>query len=164
MAESKQAAAQAITFSLNGKVVSVPLAQARRTTLASWIRDEAYTTGVKVGCGQGGCGACTVAIARPGDAGRSAAASCLFPLVEAHGCDVLTTEGLVTDGVAHPIQRRLAEFNGTQCGFCSPGMVMAMYSQLNRLGGGSQVTQKQLERMDVLGGNLCRCVPVRTGA
>jgi xanthine dehydrogenase molybdopterin-binding subunit B/xanthine dehydrogenase iron-sulfur cluster and FAD-binding subunit A len=178
-----------IVFFLNGDQVQVPLDEARKWTLARWLRERTKFTGTKIGCAQGGCGACTIAITRGSASTRETdgfvpAASCLFPLVEAHGREIRTVEGLVKSeletkqdedskskgggccrgrgGKPHPIQQRLAEFHGTQCGFCTPGMVMAMFGHLNRSKGGEVFeSEKDLENEDVLAGNICRCTGYR---
>ena len=177
-----------IVFSLNGEKFAVPIAEARNWTLARFLRERTRFTGTKVGCGQGGCGACTVAITadrRHGQReGFASAASCLFPLVEAHGREIRTVEGLAQHGRKgsfngksseskggnsccggggrpHPIQQRVAELHGTQCGFCTPGMVMAMFGALNRAEGGNTFDEAGIENEDVLAGNICRCTGYR---
>ena len=126
-----------VIFYLNGERHEVPLERARKMTVAQYLRQCTKFSGTKIGCGQGGCGACTVAISTRSDANDEkqtyiSAASCLYPVCELHGLDVRTVEGIVQQGnKPHPIQERLSEYNGTQCGFCTPGMVMTMFAALN---------------------------------
>ena len=188
-----------VEFAINGERHAVPLGEARAWTLARYLRERTRFTGTKVGCGQGGCGACTVVMTArdPGvkadpDRGTAEkyypAAACLYPLVECHGRAVRTAEGLVAPGEPHsdesksdasvgakaggrgccrrdsphPIQRRVADFHGTQCGFCTPGMVMAMFGALNRNDGGAAFDgATAIENEDILAGNLCRCTGYR---
>lgn len=89
-----------------------------RMLLADFLRDELELTGTHVGCEHGVCGACTVIF--EGEAARS----CLMFAVQADGADILTVEGLATDGELHPLQRLFSERRALQCGFCTPGMLM----------------------------------------
>jgi xanthine dehydrogenase/oxidase len=112
-------------------------------------------------CQEGGCGACIVALARldprQNEQVTLAINSCLFPLIAVDGCSITTTEGLGNSRSGfHPIQERLAEHNGSQCGFCSPGMVMNMYSLLKE---NSKPTKQQIEQS--FDGNICRCTGYR---
>src|SRR5262249_21120931 len=123
-----------------------------------YIRDLGIT-GTKVGCGQGGCGACTVMISRrtPGGDDHRAINSCLRSLAAVAGSHVTTVEGIggVQDGL-DPVQHRLALNNGTQCGFCTPGFVMNAHAFLRTT---PRPTQQDME--DLFGGNLCRCTGYR---
>lgn len=83
-----------------------------------------------------------------------------MPLMHVAGASVVTSEGLQSGG-PHPIQARLAGFNGTQCGYCTPGQVMSMYAALSNLDGGKACNTEQLEKMDIMAGNLCRCTGYR---
>lgn len=154
-----------IVFALNGKTVSVPTAEVDPLMpLIEFIRTKTEFKGTKLACGEGGCGACTVVLSRcEGDKVQSMSVnSCLRPLASCDGWAITTTEGLGSSTTAfHPIQERIASFNGLQCGFCTPGFVMSMYSTLNspeaKAGGG--LTMAQLE--DSLDGNICRCTGYR---
>jgi len=152
-----------VQFTVNGDLFTVPAAEAAGKTLNDFIRFKTVYTGPKVSCGQGGCGACTVSIARPGQPLHSTA-SCLLPVASAHGAAILTPEGLTSQTpqggiVPHPIQERLAKYNGTQCGFCTPGMVMQLFSTLSQNDGGKALGEKDLEQC--INGNICRCTGYR---
>lgn len=115
-------------------------------TLLEFLRDTVGLTGTKQGCGNGECGACTVII--DGQAKRS----CLILAVEADGAHILTVEGLAEGGKLHPLQEAFIEKNAVQCGFCTPGMLMATKALLDRNPNPSREDIKE-----ALGGHLCRC-------
>lgn len=110
------------------------------------LRDQLALTGAKLGCGMGECGSCTVLVD-----GR-AVCSCLTLAVETQGHEILTIEGLAPIGTLHPLQTALAEAGGVQCGFCTPGMVLAATALLNEE---PHPTEADVRRG--LSGNLCRC-------
>ena len=123
-------------------------------------------TGTKIGCGQGGCGACTVMLSysdpSTGDPVHSPVNACLRPLCAVDGIMVTTTEGI---GNVHqeldPAQYCIAKNNGSQCGFCTPGFVMNTHAYMQHH---PEATQDELE--NIYGGNLCRCTgyrPILTG-
>lgn len=148
-----------VRFTLNGEEVSVGVDEAAGKTLNEYIRHNSGFTGTKVSCAQGGCGACTVAVARPSQPKPKSIASCITPLAAMHGAAIITVEGLSKDDTPHPVAERLAKFNGTQCGFCTPGMVMQLYSTLNSQDGGKVVKESDLEQC--INGNVCRCTGYR---
>ncbi|MCZ7530084.1 MAG: (2Fe-2S)-binding protein [Acidimicrobiia bacterium] len=118
-----------------------------RTTLADLLRDQLGLTGTHVGCEHGVCGICTVLVE------GTAVRSCLMLAVQAEGADVTTVEGLTgPDNGLHPIQEAFAEEHGLQCGFCTPGFLMAVYELLE-----NNPSPTEDEIRDVLGGQLCRC-------
>ncbi|XP_035691294.1 xanthine dehydrogenase-like [Branchiostoma floridae] len=149
-----------LTFWVNGKrhVVQSP---DPAMTLNEWLRSQRGLTGTKVMCREGGCGCCVVMVTHSdltnGGACSYSLNSCLCPLCSVDGWSITTVEGLgVQKGGFHPIQRRLADFNGSQCGYCSPGMVVNMYGLLNKK---PQPSQEEVE--DHFDGHICRCTGYR---
>jgi len=121
-----------------------------RTTLADFLREELGLTGTHVGCEDGFCGACTVHLD-----GRSAR-SCLLYAVQAAGHTVETVESLAEpDGTLHPLQQAFADHHGLQCGFCTPGMLMAALEFVESWPPGSPPSDEEIR--SALAGNLCRC-------
>jgi len=110
------------------------------------LREELSLTATKEGCGEGECGACSVLV--DGDLVNS----CLMPILEVAGCEILTVEGLAKNGRLHPLQEAFANTGGAQCGICTPGMIMASYQLLARW---PNPTEQQIR--EGLAGNLCRC-------
>ncbi len=117
-----------------------------RLLLVHYLREVLGLTGTNVGCDTSACGACTVLIA-----GESVK-SCTVLGVQADGCDITTIEGLSTDGELHPMQRAFREHHALQCGYCTPGMVMAAVSLLQE-----HPSPKEVDVRRGLEGNLCRC-------
>ncbi|KAI2526375.1 AOX1 isoform 2, partial [Pan troglodytes] len=129
--------------------------------LLPYLRKKLRLTGTKYGCGGGGCGACTVMISRYNPITKRIrhhpANACLIPICSLYGAAVTTVEGIgSTHTRIHPVQERIAKCHGTQCGFCTPGMVMSIYTLLRNH---PEPTLDQLT--DALGGNLCRCTGYR---
>ncbi|KAL1770760.1 aldehyde oxidase 4 [Sigmodon hispidus] len=123
--------------------------------------NEVRLTGTKYGCGSGGCGACTVMVSRYNPQNKKIhhypATACLVPICSLYGAAVTTVEGVGSiKKRVHPVQERLAKCHGTQCGFCSPGMVMSIYTLLRNH---PEPTPAQIT--EALGGNLCRCTGYR---
>ncbi|GAB1284989.1 Aldehyde oxidase 2 [Apodemus speciosus] len=121
---------------------------------------ELRLTGTKYACGTGGCGACTVMVSQHDPVCKKtrhfSVMACLVPLCSLHGAAVTTVEGVGNKTRLHPVQERIAKSHGTQCGFCTPGMVMSIYTLLRNH---PQPSEEQL--MEALGGNLCRCTGYR---
>lgn len=123
-------------------------------TVAAWpmqrlldvLRDDLKMTGVKEGCGEGECGACAVLF------NGMLVNSCLVPVCQADGARITTIEGLTVDGEIHPVQRAFIDHGGTQCGFCTPGMIMAVVSLLQENPNPSDADIRR-----AIAGNLCRC-------
>jgi xanthine dehydrogenase molybdenum-binding subunit len=135
---------QAITLHVNG--VPHQLEVSSETTLLEVLRDELRLTGTKNGCGQGHCGTCTVIV------NNRAVRSCITPAHRLDGAQVETIEGLVRGDQLHPLQRAFIEQGAVQCGFCTPGMIMAAKALLNA---NPQPTREDIVK--ALAPNLCRC-------
>jgi aerobic-type carbon monoxide dehydrogenase small subunit (CoxS/CutS family) len=133
-----------VTLQVNGDRVS-GLAEPR-LLLADFLRDELGLKGTHVACEQGGCGACTVVLN-----GRIAF-SCLHLAVQAEGAEVETVEGLARGAELHPIQEAFRDQHGLQCGFCTPGFLLATRSLLE-----SNPDPSEPEIRKHLAGNVCRC-------
>jgi xanthine dehydrogenase/oxidase len=156
-----QGATSEIEFVLNG--IRVRLADPDPSELlVDYLRSsDVGLTGTKLVCGEGGCGSCTVSLAhldrRTGTVVERPVNSCLRPLCTLDGTIVTTTEGLGrTRTGLNPIQERIADYNGSQCGYCTPGWVMTMYGLLRN----NQAPDAQ-EVEDQFAGNLCRCTGMR---
>jgi len=117
-----------------------------RTLLVHYIRDTVGLTGTNIGCDTSSCGACTLHM--DGESVKS----CTVLAVQADGSDILTIEGLATDGQLHPMQEAFRQNHGLQCGYCTPGMVMAAVGLL-----AENPHPTEAEVREGLEGNLCRC-------
>jgi carbon-monoxide dehydrogenase small subunit len=117
-----------------------------RTLLVHFIRDELGLTGTHVGCDTSNCGACTCHL------NGEAVKSCTVLAVQADGAEVTTIEGMGREGSLHPLQEAFWEHHGLQCGYCTPGMIMAAADLLAR-----NPQPSEAEVRDGLSGNLCRC-------
>jgi carbon-monoxide dehydrogenase small subunit len=133
------------TFEVNGKQVSVTSAPNR--TLLEVLREDLGLTGAKDACGgEGECGACTVIM------DSKAVNSCLVFIGQVHGSSIETIEGLSRNGDLHPIQRSFVEAGAVQCGYCTPGAIMASKALLGEI---PHPSDEQIR--EGLSGNLCRC-------
>jgi xanthine dehydrogenase small subunit len=149
----------AVRFLLNGKPRREDSASPSMTVL-DWLRGRARLTGTKEGCAEGDCGACTIVLGRERDGSLhyDAVNSCLLLLPQIGDCDVLTVEGLAApDGSLHPVQQAMVDADATQCGFCTPGFVMAMFAFHH----GGEAADDRLVH-EALAGNLCRCTGYRS--
>ncbi len=135
---------QAINATVNGEAVTFLAAPTQ--TLLDALRDELGLTGTKEGCGSGDCGACSVRLD-----GRLVC-SCLVLAPEAQGRTIETVEGLAVNGVLHPVQQQFLEHAALQCGFCTPGFLVAAKDLLDR-----NPNPTETEIRFALAGNLCRC-------
>lgn len=117
-----------------------------RTLLVQYVRETLGLTGTNIGCDTSSCGACSLHV------NGESVKSCTMLAAQADGCDVTTIEGLAKDGVMHPMQQAFMENHGLQCGYCTPGMVMASISLLKE---NPNPTEEEV-RIG-LEGNLCRC-------
>jgi len=129
-------------------------------TLNEYIRAQPGLTGTKRSCGEGGCGACTVTVLTTSDGIPKAVNSCFRPLCACDGWNITTIEGAQQNDLGAKMSATLSNKGGTQCGFCSPGMVMHLYTALTAAGKkGEKVTPEDIEKgMD---GNICRCTGYR---
>ncbi|MEM1162841.1 MAG: 2Fe-2S iron-sulfur cluster-binding protein, partial [Pseudomonadota bacterium] len=144
----------AIRFLLNGDPVEITDLPGT-TTLLNWLRYERGLTGTKEGCAEGDCGACTVALRTAAHEGLDIkpVCACIQTLGMVHGREVITVEGIsAQDGRLHPVQQALADGHGSQCGFCTPGFVMSLWSSYQ-----SGKRPDRAQTCDALAGNLCRC-------
>ncbi len=135
----------AISMKVNGKAVCGEVES--RTLLVDFIRTNLGLTGTHVGCDTSQCGACVVHI------DGKAVKSCTTLAVACEGADVTTIEGISKNGALHPMQQAFHEQHGLQCGFCTPGMIMASIDIVKR--NGKKVSEEVIRRE--LSGNICRC-------
>lgn len=134
-----------ISMTVNGRAVSGEAED--RTLLVEFLRNNLGLTGTHVGCDTSQCGACVVHV--DGDAVKA----CTMLAAQANGSDVTTIEGLASGGELHPVQKAFHENHGLQCGFCTPGMIMAATEMINRHGASLDEKTVRAE----LEGNICRC-------
>ncbi|HPD06818.1 MAG TPA: (2Fe-2S)-binding protein [Candidatus Bipolaricaulis sp.] len=133
-----------LSFRVNGRPVTVDVPPGRR--LLDLLREDLGLTGTKEGCGEGECGACTVLVD-----GKPRLA-CLTAAIQVEGRDVLTIEGLAASGQLHPLQEAFLSTAGVQCGFCTPGLILAAHALL-----AENPSPTADEVREYLSGNLCRC-------
>ena len=133
-----------ISFKLNGKPISLDLDPSMR--FIDVLRETLHLNGTKEGCGEGSCGACVVLMD-----GKSVN-SCLLPVANAIGHEIVTIEGLKETKEFDVLQKAFADRGGQQCGFCTPGMIIAAYSLLK-----SNPHPSEEEVRAKMSGNLCRC-------
>lgn len=135
---------QLISLTVNGQYYEVAIEP--RQSLLQVLREELHLTGTKEGCSEGECGACTVFL------DGQTVDSCLIFGLEAHGREVVTIEGLAQGDQLHPVQKAFAEYGAVQCGFCTPGMILASAALLKS---NPNPTEADIRRG--ISGNLCRC-------
>jgi carbon-monoxide dehydrogenase small subunit len=133
-----------VSLTVNGKTQSHDVEP--RTLLVYFLREACGLTGTKVGCDTSSCGACTVHL------NGESVKSCTIFAVQAEGADITTIEGLASNGELHPMQKAFQENHGLQCGYCTPGMVMAAVSLLKE-----RPNPTEWDVREGLEGNLCRC-------
>ena len=169
----KNMSSQPIQFFHRGEVVSVSDAHTTRSVL-DWLREDAHCIGTKEGCNEGDCGACTVVIGElaadvnDGDAGNvgglnlRSVNACIQFLPTLHGKALFTVEDLKSPDTQalHPVQQAMVECHGSQCGFCTPGFVMTLWSTYQRSQAAGTTPSRQA-LADELSGNLCRCTGYR---
>lgn len=133
-----------ITLTVNGRLQTLTTDPAR--PLLEVLREELGLTGAKLGCGEGQCGACTVLV------GSRAVASCITPVGEVEGRSIRTIEGLARGQTLHPVQQAFLEEKGFQCGYCTPGMILATVALME-----AQADPTDAQIRARLEGHLCRC-------
>ena len=144
-----------LDFVLNGERVSPAGENASRTVL-TWLRERRGLVGTKEGCAEGDCGACTAVVAQLGAQGRLEylpVNSCILSIGALEGKELITVEGLKRGHALHPVQQAMVDCHGSQCGFCTPGFVMALYAQFK--------SGYPSDPCDAIAGNLCRCTGYR---
>lgn len=137
-------ARESLSLTVNGKKVQLQIPP--QTTLAELLREHLALTGTKIVCNQGECGGCTVLV------GGKLVYSCHFLALDAAEKEVLTIEGLLKGEELHHVQKAFVDHDGLQCGFCTPGQIMAAYALLQK---NPKPTREQV--MAGMSGNLCRC-------
>ncbi len=135
---------QLLTMMVNGDEIDVAVTP--NTTLLEVLRDDLGFTGVKEGCSEGVCGACTVLM------NGAPIRSCLTLALEAEGASITTIEGLASRGQLHPVQQAFVDQGAVQCGFCTPGMILSSKALLDR---SPHPTDDDIKT--ALAGNFCRC-------
>ncbi|KAL6005129.1 aryl-alcohol oxidase 3 [Asimina triloba] len=171
--EKQQQKKKKLVFAVNGQRFEVSTIEDPSITLLEFLRTRTRFTGPKLGCGEGGCGACVVLLSKydpvTEQVEEHTVNSCLSLLCSIHGCSITTSEGLgnIRDGF-HSIHQRFSGFHATQCGFCTPGMCMSLFSALVNAEktrrpdpppGFSKLTVSEAEK--AVAGNLCRCTGYR---
>ena len=151
------AARDVLRFRFRGGVVELQQFSPRATVL-DWLREDIGAKGTKEGCAEGDCGACTVVLARL-KAGRLAYEpfnACILLLGQLEGAELITIEDLASGGELHPLQQAMVDVHASQCGFCTPGIVMSLFAAYHS---SEPMTYSGL--CDQLAGNLCRCTGYR---
>lgn len=133
-----------ISFTLNGEPVEVRVDPFE--LLVDVLRDKFQLTGTKKGCGEGGCGSCTVIV------DGEAVNSCLLPAMRIMGARVETIEGVEEQGRLHPLQTSFIDKGAVQCGFCTPGMIMSAKALLDK-----NKSPSKAQIREAVSGNICRC-------
>jgi nicotinate dehydrogenase subunit A len=144
LSEEEQRMANVRELNVNGRVMPINVDAER--TLLSVLRDDLELTGAKYGCGEGECGACTVLI------DGMAARSCQRKVGNVTGKKITTIETLAKNGKLHPLQQAFWDVGALQCGYCTPGMIMAALALLNR-----NPNPNEAEIVRAMDGNICRC-------
>jgi xanthine dehydrogenase small subunit len=143
----------ALSFIRRGHIIRIENFEPDETLL-NYLRLTEKSRGTKEGCNEGDCGACTVVLGSPFEGGvkYKAVNACIMLLGQIHGHELITVDDLAVGGVLHPVQQAMVECHGSQCGFCTPGFVMSLFSLAQE--------NRKIDRADVvaqIAGNLCRC-------
>jgi carbon-monoxide dehydrogenase small subunit len=133
-----------VSLNINGRVENLEIAPHR--TLLEVIREDLQLTGTKSGCEDGTCGACTILL------NGAPMRSCLLLAAEVQGQEIVTIEGLSDGEKLHPVQEAFVKYGGTQCGFCTPGMILTAKALLD-----TNLNPNEEEIRKAISGNLCRC-------
>ncbi|MGO9271522.1 MAG: (2Fe-2S)-binding protein [Terriglobia bacterium] len=133
-----------VAFTVNGRPETVRVYPMAR--LLDVLRENLKLTGVKEGCGEGECGACSILL------DGKLVTSCLVPVLQAQGSEIVTIEGRADSGQLHALQEAFLRYGGAQCGICTPGMIMAAFYLLQQ---GPHPSEAEIR--EGLAGNLCRC-------
>ena len=133
-----------IKFTLNGEETEAYVEDNK--TMLDFLRTDMHLTGTKRGCEEGECGACTIML------DGEPVTSCMMLAVEADGHDIRTIEGIMQNGVLHPVQKEFIDKWALQCGFCTPGMIISAVALLEH-----NPSPTEYEIRDAIAGNLCRC-------
>lgn len=147
----------AISFLRRGKRIDLRPTNPTQTVL-DYLRLEEKSKGTKEGCNEGDCGACTIALGRVkhGKLVYESVNACILLVGQLHGSDVVTVDDLMQDNILHPVQEALVRHHASQCGFCTPGFVMSLFTLYHQ-----QKTPARQDIVDHLAGNLCRCTGYR---
>ncbi len=152
---------ESLNFFLNGREVNLDVEKIKSFTLLDLLRNELHLTGVKRGCSEGDCGACTVVIGEYSPIYEKVIyktiTSCIYPLFKVDGKHVITIEGIEENGNLHPIQKSFIDHHAIQCGFCTPGMIMSLFGLFLE---NPSPSEKEITK--ALSGNLCRCTGYKT--
>ena len=162
LVEVSAEARHSVRFRFRGAEVALDRFSPRATVL-DWLREEVDAKGTKEGCAEGDCGACTVVLARlrHGALAYEAFNACILLLGQLDGAELITIEDLASGGALHPVQQAMVDHHGSQCGFCTPGIVMSLFAAYH------SGPQTYSSLCDQLAGNLCRCTgyrPILTAA
>ena len=146
-----------IQFLLNNKIYKIKNPDPNKTIL-SYVRDDLKKTGTKEGCAEGGCGACTIVL---GELNKNkiiykAINACISFLPILNGKQLILVEDLINDNKLHPVQEAMVKFHGSQCGFCTPGFTMSLFSMHKNF---KSINNQVID--EALSGNLCRCTGYR---
>jgi len=144
LSENRSKEKKHIALWVNGEKVEADVES--RITLAEFLREELRLTGTKVGCNRAECGSCTVIL------DGEPVYSCSMLAVETAGAEILTIEGLETNAKLHPLQEAFIEHDALQCGYCTPGMLMALKALLDK-----NPRPAESDIRDAIDGNFCRC-------
>ena len=145
-----------VRFVLDGQIVEAQ-GERRTTTVLDYLREQLHRTGTKEGCAEGDCGACVIMVGELNAAGTGVdyvpTNACIQLLPSLDGKSVKTVESLKkADGSLHPVQDEMVKCHGSQCGFCTPGIVMSLVNLVQ-----TNTTPARQDITDALSGNLCRC-------